>query len=72
MLAARRAALAPTAALLGSLERDNLLQRPLAQLHRSFVHLHANRLLGTDPLPEQLALQLLRRTREGLRRAPVA
>jgi class I lanthipeptide synthase len=72
LLAARRAALTPTAALLGSLERDNLLQRPLAQLHRSFVHLHANRLLGTDPLPEQVALQLLRRTREGLRRAPVA
>jgi hypothetical protein len=33
--------------------------------------MHANRLLGTDPLHEQLVLQLLRRTRDGLSRAPV-
>ena len=71
LLAARRAALEPAAALLTSLEHDNLLHRPLADLCRSYIHLHVNRLLGTDPADEQLALQLLRRTHEGLRRAPV-
>jgi thiopeptide-type bacteriocin biosynthesis protein len=64
-LAARRAALAPAAALLDSLER------PRTQLCRTYVHLHVNRLLGTDPADEQLALELLRRTREGLLRAPI-
>jgi len=71
LLAARRAALASAAALLKSLEHDDLLHRPLAQLCRSYIHLHVNRLLGTNPADEQLVLQLLRRTREGLRRAPV-
>ena len=36
-----------------------------------YLHLHANRLLGTNPSHEQLALELLRRTHEGLIRAPV-
>ena len=71
LLAARRAALAPLAALLSSLERDNRLYHPRAQLWRSHVHLHANRLLGTDPRREQRTLQLLRRTRAGLSRAPM-
>jgi thiopeptide-type bacteriocin biosynthesis protein len=71
LLDARRAALAPTATLLRSLEREARLQHPLAKLCRSYLHLHVNRLLGTSPPYEQLALQLLRRTREGLIHAPV-
>lgn len=71
VLAARRAALAPAAAQLASLERDNLLGRPRAQLCLSYVHLHVNRLLGPDPPQEHLVLELLLRTREGLARAPV-
>ncbi|MEA2126111.1 MAG: lantibiotic biosynthesis protein [Solirubrobacteraceae bacterium] len=62
-LAARRAALIPAGAQLGSLDRTR------AQLCRSYIHLHANR-LGPS-VPEQRVLQLLRRTREGLSRAPV-
>jgi thiopeptide-type bacteriocin biosynthesis protein len=70
LLAARRSALAPPAALLGSLERDGRLHRTRSQCCGSYIHLHANRLLGTDPQHEQLVMQLLRRTSEGLRRAP--
>jgi thiopeptide-type bacteriocin biosynthesis protein len=72
LLAARRVALPPTAALLGSLEQDQVMRRPRAQLCCSYLHMHLNRLFGTDPPHEQLVLQLLRRTREGLRRAPLA
>jgi thiopeptide-type bacteriocin biosynthesis protein len=71
-LATRRAALDPTAAILDSLEGGGLLHRPRAQICRSYIHMHANRLLGRNPLHEQLALELLRRTYEGLIRAPLA
>ncbi|MGH4007327.1 MAG: lantibiotic dehydratase [Pseudonocardiaceae bacterium] len=71
ILATRRSALAPAATLLNALERDGRLHHPCARLCRSYIHLHANRLLGSDPPLEGLALRLLRRTREGLRRAPV-
>ncbi|NMO51810.1 lantibiotic dehydratase [Actinoplanes sp. TBRC 11911] len=36
----------------------------------SFVHLHLNRLLGTDRAAENLVVELLRRTRESLSRIP--
>jgi thiopeptide-type bacteriocin biosynthesis protein len=71
LLAVRRSALAPVVALLGSLERDGALHRPRARLCRSYLHLHANRLLGADLEQEQRVVELLRRTQEGLRRAPV-
>jgi lantibiotic biosynthesis protein len=71
LLDGRRAALAPVAELLHALEDERRLQHPVAELCRSYLHLHANRLLGTSPPQEELALQLLRRTREGLLRAPV-
>jgi hypothetical protein len=35
------------------------------------VHLHCNRLLGTDPAAERLVLGLLLRARESLDRAPL-
>jgi hypothetical protein len=47
------------------------LDKPIAELARSFVHLHANRLLGLGHSPEQTVLGLLLRTRESLLRAPV-
>ena len=58
-LAERRAALAPIA------ERLAELAAP------SFVHLHCNRLLGTDPATERLVMGLLLRIRESLDRAPL-
>jgi thiopeptide-type bacteriocin biosynthesis protein len=69
-LAARRAALAPVAPALRSLEREGRLGRPLPDVCRAFVHLHANRLgVGAG---EHVVLELLRRTREGLLRAPLS
>jgi lantibiotic biosynthesis protein len=47
------------------------LVRSKAELARSFVHMHANRLLGCGHPPEQRVLGLLQRTRESLRRAPI-
>ncbi|GAA2803734.1 lantibiotic dehydratase [Kitasatospora sp. CM 4170] len=70
LLASRRAALAAPAEQLASLDADALLHRPLADLCRSLVHLHVNRLLGIGEADEELVLQLLRRTREGLLHAP--
>ncbi|MDQ1031272.1 thiopeptide-type bacteriocin biosynthesis protein [Streptomyces umbrinus] len=71
LLRARRLALRPALDLLDSLHSNNLLQCSRTMLHRHYVHLHANRLLGTDRNQERLVLELLRRTRAGLSRAPV-
>ena len=63
-LAERRTALAPVA--------QRLADHPmLHDLAASFVHLHCNRLLGTDPAGERLVLGLLLRARESLERAPL-
>ncbi|MFG2978257.1 lantibiotic dehydratase [Streptomyces sp. NPDC048331] len=70
LLRARRLALRPALDLLDSLHRSNKLQCPRPVLNRHFVHMHANRLLGTDRDEERLVLELLRRTRAGLSRAP--
>lgn len=70
VLGARRAALAPAASALSTLDRDAALQIPLAAVCRSFVHLHVNRLGAATS--EQLILQLLHRTRLGLQKAPPA
>lgn len=66
----RRAALTqPARQLRESMESGHLTQLP-AELYRSYVHLHCNRLLGSDWSTEQMVLGLLLRTREGLERAP--
>ncbi|MFJ9770609.1 lantibiotic dehydratase [Kitasatospora sp. NPDC101157] len=72
LLTKRRLALAPAVNLIDSLRRDGVLWRSGDQLCRTYVHLHLNRLLGTDTSTESLALELLRRTRAGLARAPLA
>ncbi|MFI1154947.1 lantibiotic dehydratase [Streptomyces sp. NPDC020817] len=64
----RRADLAPAAALLDSLTRRDRLSRTRIELCRSYVHMHLNRLLGTDPAQEHMTLDLLRRTHESLAR----
>ena len=71
LLDRRRRGLMPIAKLLRALEGGNRLQHPRTVLCRSYLHLHANRLLGTNQSHERLALELLRRTHEGLIRAPV-
>jgi thiopeptide-type bacteriocin biosynthesis protein len=70
-LAERRAALAPVARRLTRLAADEEHDPALHDLAASFVHLHCNRLLGTDPAAERLVLGLLLRTRESLDRAPL-
>ncbi|MFD8790210.1 lantibiotic dehydratase [Streptomyces vinaceus] len=73
VMARRRAVIEPQADLLESLERNGLLCRSSrSELCRQLIHLHVNRLLGIGSAREQLVLELLRRTREGLRRAPNA
>jgi hypothetical protein len=57
-------------ARLDGLTAADALGQPISALCNSYVHLHCNRLLGTGSPIEALALQLLRRTREGLSRAP--
>ena len=50
-------------------QRGELSQAP-ATLYRSYVHLHFNRLVGSDGTAEPRVLGLLLRTLEGLARAP--
>ncbi|MFG2334252.1 lantibiotic dehydratase [Streptomyces sp. NPDC048604] len=72
LLTARGSALVPAVDLITALRLDGGLCRTAEELCQSYVHLHANRLLGTDAPSEALALELLRRTRAGLARAPLA
>ncbi len=56
---------------LSNLIAHNQLSQALPSLYGSFVHLHCNRLLGTDRTGEQTVLGLLLRTCEGLAKMPV-
>jgi len=71
ILARRRRSLDPVARTLTDLERDGSLQKSVRELGPSFVHMHLNRLLGTDRAAENLVVELLRRTRESLLHARV-
>ncbi len=68
---ARRAALSQPAEELMNLARAGHLTRTVDMICRSIVHLHCNRLLGTEPHPNSSCSGLLLRTREGLERAPL-
>jgi thiopeptide-type bacteriocin biosynthesis protein len=70
ILSQRRATLATVGVRLTTLATHNLLTQPLHTLYRSFVHLHCNRLLGTESSTERQVLGLLYRTRYGLAQAP--
>jgi thiopeptide-type bacteriocin biosynthesis protein len=71
LLNARRSALVPAIDLITQLRLSGRLCRSGEELCQSYVHLHTNRLLGTDAPSEALALELLRRARVGLVRAPM-
>lgn len=71
VLATRRATLVPVAAELGALTSHPSLSRSLAEVYSSYLHMHWNRLLGTDHAAEEEALGLLLRTSESLERAPL-
>jgi thiopeptide-type bacteriocin biosynthesis protein len=68
----RQAALVQVSQLLSTAESQKTLSQPLAQLYRSFVHMHCNRLLGVDHVSEKEVLELLLRTYIGLEYAPLA
>jgi thiopeptide-type bacteriocin biosynthesis protein len=72
ILAKRREALTPLAQSLRHLAERRELGQSLDVLCRSFVHLHANRMSGGDSTSEQRILSLLLRTRDGLKKSPVA
>jgi thiopeptide-type bacteriocin biosynthesis protein len=69
---ARRQSLAPVADRLRQLASNGELSQSIDQLAASFVHLHINRMGGIDSSSEQRVFSLLLRTREGLRKSPVA
>jgi thiopeptide-type bacteriocin biosynthesis protein len=66
----RRRALMPIAARLDALARDRVMSQVKTPLLSDYLHMHCNRLIGTDPASEKRVLQLARRTRESLARAP--
>ena len=71
VLGTRRVALEPPGRSLGELDARGELTETFVSLARSFVHLHCNRLLGSERNDEERALGLLLRTREGLERSPL-
>lgn len=71
ILAGRRRSLAPTAARLEELEARGDLTKPREAILHSIVHLHCNRLAGTDRSIEERALGLLLRLRRSLKEAPL-
>jgi thiopeptide-type bacteriocin biosynthesis protein len=70
LMSSRRAALAHVGGQLDSLRRDGRLHRSVPELCRDYVHMHINCLVGLERAQEQLILEMLRRTRESLSRAP--
>ncbi|MGR4878070.1 lantibiotic dehydratase [Streptomyces sp. LARHCF249] len=66
ILTQRRPHLADVADRLAGLNRRRQLGKTLPELCQSYVHLHCNRLLGTDRASENTALELLYRTRHSL------
>lgn len=70
-LSQRRDALRPVALNFKELAGEGALSQSIDTLLASFVHLHANRLMGVDSQPEQRTLSLLLRTRESLERSPL-
>jgi thiopeptide-type bacteriocin biosynthesis protein len=71
VLASRRAELERARERFAALADEGSLTKPVLTVCGSFVHMHCNRLLGTDPIAERTVLGLLRRTREGLAKAPL-
>ncbi|UQX04767.1 lantibiotic dehydratase [Streptomyces sp. RerS4] len=66
VLSRRRPHLADVADRLADLKRRRQLGKTLPELCHSYVHLHCNRLLGTDRAAENTALELLYRTRHSI------
>jgi thiopeptide-type bacteriocin biosynthesis protein len=72
ILAARQRVLSFTASRLAELERRGELGKPRASILQSVVHMHCNRLAGSDRSIEERAVGLLARTRESLERSRLA
>ena len=70
-LAARRKALHQVGLDLRTMVQENQLSQPLDALYASYVHLHLNRLTGSDYSSERRLLSLLLRTRDSLQKAPL-
>ena len=63
--------LAPIAERLLGLAKQGQLSQTMDMLFSSYIHMHFNRLFGSDHSAERRALGLLLRTREGLERSSV-
>jgi lantibiotic biosynthesis protein len=70
-LASRRAALQQVGAELRTMVEESRLTQPLDALYASYVHLHLNRVVGSEHAVEQRLLSLLLRTRDSLEKAPL-
>jgi lantibiotic biosynthesis protein len=68
-LAAERTMVAQVAARLLRLAEQSELSQTTETLYSSYIHMHFNRLFGSDHSAEQRVLGLLLRTREGLDRS---
>jgi thiopeptide-type bacteriocin biosynthesis protein len=72
LLAERRHVLEAIGNRLDDLARAGQIDLPKIELCRSYVHMHCNRLLGTEVAVEKRVLCLASRTLESLSRAPVS
>ena len=70
IFASGRRALSEVGLRLDDLAARGELSRPKNEILRTCVHLHYNRLLGGNAPPEDQILELVGRTRHGLKHAP--
>ncbi len=71
ILAARSTRLASVAQCLSEVADQQALPQFPESIYRSFVHMHYNRLHGSDPEGERQVAELLLRTLAGLEKAPL-
>jgi thiopeptide-type bacteriocin biosynthesis protein len=72
VLVRRREALLSISARLAEVNAQQTSSQPLSSLYASYLHMHCNRLLGTDRALEEEVTDLLLRTWEGLEYAPIS
>jgi len=71
IFASRKRALSKVGLQLDVLAAKDELSRPKSEILRACVHLHCNRLLAGKAAPEDQILDLVGRTRHGLKQAPL-
>ncbi|HZR58403.1 MAG TPA: lantibiotic dehydratase [Terriglobales bacterium] len=70
-LEAYRGRLAEHSTEISRLASEGIVSRSLTSMAASFVHMHCNRILGIDSHAEHVAMNILMRSRESIKKCPI-